>query len=369
MPNYLVIATSGRAIVQGLKSLGHSVAVIDGFADQDTRAAATEFIKVKRTSFGLDVNDVLHAVTSLQSKISFDGLFFDAAVESNPSLLNELKPLPVVGNSTQTLIACNNPEIFFSVLDDHSISFPEISLDIKRIHANDDVWLVKAAKGTGGIGVSYLNKGQEITNNQFLQKKIDGIKFSLTFIANAKDIFALGFNTLWSESLSEDVPFVYAGAINQVKLEEETQQTALQYAKVVVKEFELIGLNSIDFIYADSSVYVLEVNPRIPATYELYETKYGEIMQQHIEACNNLILPTVHLKSLLRAHAIVYTPHNIQIPGNMSWPLWAADRPHAQEVINKYEPVCSVFAGGQNNSQVCEMIKKRKQSILTKLCG
>ncbi len=368
MPNYLVIATSGRAIAQGLISLGHSVAVIDGFADRDTCVAATEFVKVKRTQYGLDVDDVLRAVASLQSAKSFDGLFFDAAVETNPSLLDELNLHPVFGNSIKALNACGHPEKLFSCLDQHSIPYPEIQLDLKQIPTENDAWLVKATQGTGGIGVSFLNEELDTAKHAYLQKKIDGINFSLTFLANGQDVLALGFNTLWSQSLGEGVPYAYAGAVNQVSFNEEAKHTALQYTKTIANKFELIGLNSIDFIYADNLIYVLEVNPRIPATYELYETRSGEVMQQHIEACNNRVLPVTQLKPLLRAHAIVYAPSKITISNKMSWPLWTADRPHAQEVINEFEPVCSVFAGGQNNTQVCEMIKTRKQSILAKLC-
>ena len=141
----------------------------------------------------------------------------------------------------------------------------------------------------------------------------------------------------------------------------------MRYARVIVKEFELVGLNSIDFICRGNLVYVLEINPRIPATYELYETKYGELMNQHIEACKNRTLPALKSQTLIRAHAIVYTPSGVKIPENMTWPLWTADRPHALEVIKKLEPVCSIFAGGQNSSQVYEMINTRKQTILAKL--
>ncbi len=368
MPNYLVIATSGRAIAQGLKSLGYSVAVIDGFADRDTCVAATEIIKVQRTQYSLEVDDVLRAVTSLQSKKPFDGLFFDAAVESNPSLLNELNLHPVFGNSIQVLNACNHPEKFFSSLDQHSIPYPEIHLDLKLVSTEKSDWLVKAAQGTGGIGVSCLKEKLDTTKHVYLQKRIDGINFSLTFLANGQDVLALGFNTLWSQSLGEGVPYAYAGAVNQVSFNEEAKHTALQYTKTIANKFELIGLNSIDFIYVDNLIYVLEINPRIPATYELYETKGGEVMQQHIDACKNRVLPVTQSNPLLRAHAIVYAPSKLTISDKMSWPLWTADRPHAQEVINEFEPVCSVFAGGQNNTQVCEMIKTRKQSILAKLC-
>lgn len=363
MPNYLVVATSGRAIAQGLKTLGYSIAVVDGFADCDTCAAALETRKVKRSSFGLKHDEVLQAVRSLQSKISFDGLFFDAAMESNPSLLEEININPIFGNSNQVLSACKNFKVFFSILDKHSIPYPEISFKPK----SESDWLIKQALSTGGIGVAPMSDEVAFTENSYLQRKVDGINFSLTFLANGNELLELGFNTLWSTQLGANVPYAYAGAINKVRLETEIQEIALQYAKIITKEFELVGLNSIDFICRDNSIYVLEVNPRIPATYELYETKYGNLMAQHIEVCKSRTLPATKIQPLLRAHAIVYAPTDITVSEHVSWPLWTADRPHAHELIKKFEPVCSVFAGGQNSSQVYEMIKTRKHSILTKL--
>ncbi len=371
LPNYLVIATSGRAIAQGLKSLGYSVAVVDGFADCDSAAAATEILKVKRSHFGLDHDEVLQAVDALQSKTSFDGMFFDAAMESNTSLLDEINIKPVFGNLRHTLEICKNPKEFFAKLDQHSIPYPEINFEPESTINISGDWLIKTAQGTGGVGVTpvsaQLGKDVDFTNNHYLQKIIDGVNFSITFLANKEEIMELGFNTQWSEKLSDSMPYAYSGAINYVKLNESIKETALQYAQVIAKEFKLVGLNSIDFICAANRVYVLEVNPRIPATYELYETRYGELMKDHIEVCKNKILPTAKRQPLLRAHAIIYAPTDINVSENMSWPLWAADRPHALEVVKKNEPVCSIFAGGQNSAQVYEMIKTRKQSILARL--
>ena len=90
-------------------------------------------------------------------------------------------------------------------------------------------------------------------------------------------------------------------------------------------------------------------------------------MGDHIEACKHGILPTKKRSVMLRAHAIVYAPDEIQIPENMSWPLWTADRPHDGELIPQYEPICSVFAGAKNSALVNEMIKTRKHSIIKKL--
>ena len=362
---YLVVAISGRAIAQGLTSLGHSCVVVDGFADQDTIEAALVYKKVKRTRYGLQSNDTLQSIGELQNQFAFDGLLYDAALETKPDLLKKTPQLKVIGNSCQTLEDCLPSITFFEYLDKASIPYPNV-----RFHLNndiDDLWLVKHSRSSGGLGVSpYLQK-QKLAENTYLQKKIVGNSFSLTFLANKNEIFVLGFNTQWSESLNDGLPYVYKGAINAVTLEKEHLDTAKHYAELLTKEFKLLGLNSIDFICDGACVYVLEINPRIPASYELYETKYGALMREHLEVCKTKKLPTKKRTELLRAHAIIYAPKKVRIPEDFAWPLWTADRPHDGELISQYEPICSVFSGGKNSAQVREMIKTREQSIINKL--
>ncbi|MEM7401880.1 MAG: ATP-grasp domain-containing protein [Pseudomonadota bacterium] len=360
--NYLIVATSGRAIAQGLKALEHSVVVIDGFADQDTIAATHYCKKIKRSRFGLDENEVINAINKLSADYTFSGLFYDAAIEINPHLLNKINIENIIGNSIETLQRCKDPHQFFPALKKHSIPFPDV-----RFSSNIDEprnWLAKNHRSTGGLGVK--NDINEVEYS-YLQKFIQGTSFSLTFLANAEDIQVLGANTQWHKQLGDAIPYAYAGAINQTKLSGDVLKKAMRHTHIIAEEFDLVGLNSVDFISHENEVYVLEVNPRIPASYELYETKRGDLMREHILSCRERKLPTEQRTALLRAHAILYAPNNIKIPDDMKWPLWTADRPHAGEDISQFEPICNVFSGGKNYSQVCEMIATRKKAILNKL--
>ena len=165
---FLVIATSGRAIAQALKASGDAIAVVDGFADLDTRAATEVCIKVARTKFGLNANEVLRVINKLQSQHTFDGLFYDAALESNPDLLDSISISQVIGNSSHTLRQCKDPKVFFSILDQHAIPYPEVSFNYIQNPA--DSWLIKHVNSTGGIGISdYLAKSN-FGENVYLQR-------------------------------------------------------------------------------------------------------------------------------------------------------------------------------------------------------
>ena len=362
---YLVVATSGRAIAQALKTGGHTVAVVDGFADMDTCVAAEVCKKIPRTKFGLDTYEVLQTIDNLQKQYTFDGLLYDAALESNPDLLDSIPIDKVIGNSSHTLQQCKNPEVFFPTLDNYSIPHPRVSF--KPIDNSSGSWLTKHVTSTGGFGVCDKPENFNVEQDVYFQKKVNGVNFSFTFLANRYELKPLGFNTLWCEALSESTPYAYSGAINKVDLTEQQQDAAIDYAKTLTREFKLVGINSIDYILLDDCVYTLELNPRIPATYELYETKYGDLIKEHIEVCLTAKLVPSQRKQLLRAHAIVYAPDLIHVPTHFTWPLWTADRPHPEEMINKHQPLCSVFAGGKNVAQVREMIHTRKKTIVRKL--
>ena len=362
---YLVVATSGRAIAEALKASGYSVAVVDGFADVDTCAASVASRKVSRTSLGLDEKEAAEAIGQLQVEYCLEGLLYDAALESTPGLLEDLGDCEVVGNTSAVLRRCKDPQVFFPILDKNSICYPEVSFS--QVREDSGSWLRKNSKSTGGRGIAPYTGQPGRDPSVYLQRKIEGLNFSMTFLADGRNIEVLGFNTLWHRACGQDRPYVYEGAVNQAELTQEQQSMALHYAVVLTREFHLVGLNSIDFILSDDCVHVLEINPRIPATYELYETRQGHLIRAHMDACIHAKLARMPGERPVRAHAVVYAPEPVQVPVGFDWPLWTADRPHPGEVIQEQEPVCSVFAGGKNMGQVHAMIRARMQKILHEL--
>ena len=339
--------------------------VVDGFADMDTHAVAEAYKKVSRTQFGLVPWEALQAVRQLQDRYEFDGLLYGTAMELTPDLLDAVSVDNIIGNSSRTLRGCKNPEIFFSTLNEHAILHPEVCCQLPG--NSSEAWLAKHPMSTGGWGVSDVSEQFEGGDGIYFQRKIDGISFSLIFLANSSEIEPLGFNLLWVDALKENFPYRYAGAVNYVDLTQRQRDTTINYAEVLTRAFGLVGLNGMDCILSNGSVYVVEINPRIPATYELYETRRGDLLEEHIEVCRTHALVSKRRNPLIRAHAIVYAPCPIQIPQDFVWPLWTADRPHPGEQIEAHQPVCNVFSGGRNAAQVCEMIHIRKNMIVNKL--
>ena len=186
----------------------------------DTQSAAEVNIKVKRAQYGLEKKDALKAVDLLQQQqqYQFQGLLYDAALESSPEILEAINFPNIFGNSSQTLRDCKSPKIFFSLLDELSISYPEVCFGSGI--ENKSGWLVKDFLSTGGIGVKTATANSTHAKKTYYQKKVTGTHFSLTFLADGKKIYKLGFNTLWTENLNETMPYMYAGAINHTDLDE-----------------------------------------------------------------------------------------------------------------------------------------------------
>lgn len=331
----------------------------------DTCSSAEVCIKVNRTGFSLAVDEVLENLNLLLKQYIFDGLLYDSALEANTDLLDAMPIDEIIGNASNTLKLCKTTPSMVSKLRELNIPIPEVCATLS--YHETGAWLRKDLNSTGGFGVSHFHNEDSLPANSYLQRKLDGLNFSLTFIANENDILPLGFNTTWSRNLSNSIPFAYAGAINTVDITEAQKTIAIQYAEILTSEFKLIGLNSIDYMLSDDCVYVLEINPRVPATFELYENKNGDLIRHHIEACKTKIIKPMKRVGLLRAHAIVYSPKTIIIPTSFSWPLWTADRPHKGEVIGQHHPLCSIFAGGQNEAQIKNMIRARESILIKKL--
>lgn len=362
---YLVVATSGRAIAEALKARGCPVAVVDGFADVDTCAVSSVNRKVARTSLGLREKEVAEAVRELQDEYSPEGLLYDSALEFAPGLLEDIGASRVIGNSSTVLRRCKDPKTFFSALDKNSISYPQVCFS--QAPGDPGLWLRKNPKSAGGRGIAPCAGASGHDPSVYLQRKVEGLSFSLTFLADGASIEVLGFNTLWHRTCGPDRPYVYEGAVNRAGLTREQQSMALHYTVRLTREFRLVGLNSIDFILSSDCVHVLEINPRIPATYELYETRQGHLIGAHMDACIHAKLAPMSGERPLRAHALVYAPEPMQIPARFDWPLWTADRPHPKEQIQQHEPVCSVFAGGRNMAQARAMVRTRMQKVLQDL--
>jgi predicted ATP-grasp superfamily ATP-dependent carboligase len=143
-------------------------------------------------------------------------------------------------------------------------------------------------------------------------------------------------------------------------------EAASVLAHSVAEEFNLTGVNGIDFVASDGLPFLVEVNPRWSASMELIERAYGlSVFQTHVEACVDASLPAFDFKQARQGakavgKAVVFARRDVTVGDTSRWLSEAtvgefgdvADVPHRHERIPAGRPVCTVFASG-NDAASC----------------
>lgn len=345
---------------------GYVVTAIDAFADAQTVAVAKQAIVVAYGRQGFDAEALLAALDGLDLS-QFAGVAYGSGFEAQPELLADISAkLPLIGNSADTVAAVKNPAVFFAALQRLNINHPRVSYALPDEHAND--YLLKFAGGSGGAHIrSAGSHGCLLEHNYYYQQKIDGQPVSLLFLANKHDIEVIGFNEQWLDPAA-DAPYRYGGAVSNVELSTCVQQQLIDAARKLTREFSLQGLNSLDAIVETAGsdrVFVLEINPRLSATVDLYSFAKLNLLQRHVDICLNADDLSQYgadqSSSQFKAHAIVYALAETTLPAPLSWPDWVTDTPLLGEnvvTISAGAPACSVYA----HADSAEAAKKLAQS-------
>ncbi len=136
-------------------------------------------------------------------------------------------------------------------------------------------------------------------------------------------------------------------------------------ASAVTKEFEVRGLNGIDFIAADGVPIPIEVNPRYSASMELLERGQAlSIFRGHEQACRGTLPKPIQTAPVL-GKAIVFARRNVVMGDTRSWleDTSLADIPHPGERIQRGRPICTVFAGGNDAESCYEGLVSRAAAV------
>ncbi|MEM7304954.1 MAG: hypothetical protein AAF372_05460, partial [Pseudomonadota bacterium] len=122
---------------------------------------------------------------------------------------------------------------------------------------------------------------------------------------------------------------------------------------------------SIDMIMASEQLYVLEVNPRITASFELYERLNPDLnlVDAHIRVCEGERLSEFDLCTDYCGYRIVYSDCDFTVPAEMNWPQWVKDKPETGREIQHNEPICSVYYDGSQASIPAQLMQYEDQII------
>jgi predicted ATP-grasp superfamily ATP-dependent carboligase len=254
-----------------------------------------------------------------------------------------------------------HPQIFFSCLNRLSIPYPDVSFERPSL---SEPWLHKQFNSCGGGGVTTDDKGAE----GYWQREIKGTPVSALCIASRDEVRVIGMNRQLTEALSEAYPYVYSGAIVNYELEDKYILKTVSYINNLRKEINLLGVFSLDMIATAEQLYVLEINPRIAASFELYEQLNNglNLVDAHNRVCEGERLPEFALTNSVAAYRIIYAQYNQVVRSGICWPEWVKDRPESGRNIQSLEPICSIHASGPD-LHVLTLLDQREKELYSLL--
>lgn len=352
--------------MQAAAAAGYQVIALDSFADRDTEeiAASLHAMQYDEGSFDADeLEGVLQAI-ALQGP---QGLVYGSGFEMQPALLGVIERyMPLIGNSIRVVRNMKRAITFFALLDVLHIQHPAISLQpLSPQELASATWLLKKNGGSGGTHIRKVKDDKPLEPGSYFQQEMQGIPVSLLFAADGMTVKEVGFNQQWLAPTSL-MPYRYGGAVSHAELLPVIKQQLLEAAQKLTSAVGLRGLNSLDAIMSGEGLWVLELNPRLTATFDLYPCENGGLFELHVQAsAGNLdYWPQLGLKS--RAHYILYAPENISLPEMFDWPAWAADIPSSGH-IKAGEPVCTVTAEGDTADEAVLLMAERAKLLIKEL--
>lgn len=336
---------------------GRRVIAADAFSDVDTRSVSNRSLQLVYVNGGFQAEEIRSRIVPLLSQGA--GLVYGSGFEPQPELLAELSQYGTVyGNSADTVRMLKSPESFFVLLFSLQIPFPEWS---PHLPGEAEGWICKRIGGSGGTHVVPVTASAHETG--YYQRKVSGEPVSLLFLADGSDVQVVGYNR---QVLAPTIPMPYrfGGAISQAGLSSRMRHLILRFAADITRKAGLRGLNSLDCMVDGDDVWVLEVNPRLSATFALYDAENvgARLLEAHLHACEGRLMPALPSEPS-QAHLIYYAPFDLAVPVAMAWPDWVADVPESASVCRAGEPVCTIMASAANADEAYALARARMAAL------
>jgi len=386
----LIVGLSTRAIAESAIRAGFAVTTIDAFADRDMPAA------VKALSLPRDVGTVFTAQAAARAAadITCDAVVYASNFENQPEAVAALASSRAVwGNDSAVLRRVRNPHLLAKSLLRRGLPVPSIRAesrdDSSMVNDPSDVggrfqpveWLVKPLASGGGRGVRPWSGGP-VPRGCYVQRRIDGVPGSVVFIAARGHAVTLGVSRqiVGDPAFGAD-GFRYCGNIlapaadPQFARDEVLLERVTALAQAAAEDFDLVGLNGLDFVASDGVPYPIEVNPRWCASMELVERAYGVTMfGAHAVACVAGTLPVFDLATARRGaravgKAVVFAQRDVTMGDTWPWleDPTVRDVPRSGEQIATGYPICTVLAEAGSGAACYEALVRRAARVYAEL--
>ena len=205
-------------------------------------------------------------------------------------------------------------------------------------------WLRKPRHGGGGRGVRRWTGGV-LRPNEILQRRVEGLSCSAVAIGDGRQAVVLGL----TEQVQRSPGFQWKGNVAPPRLPEEQVieldgQLRAVCAEVAAR-FGVRGAFGVDAVWDGRHAWVLEVNPRPPASLELFGPGSFEA---HVRGARGLCLPaagTPPATRRARVKLVLYADRTVCAPDPNWWPGGLVrDIPQPGQTIKRGAPVCTLIS-------------------------
>jgi predicted ATP-grasp superfamily ATP-dependent carboligase len=349
-----IVSQSARIYAEMARREGFEVLAVDAFADVDTAEAAHEVLRLPALIGQLKTEDISKLTDKLdawQPEHILTGSGLEANIECYEHLYRRYA---LSGNTSGVIAQVKNPFWLNTYCEAHKVMTPAVR---SQAPVNGR-WLYKVAGQSGGRHVRDWAGSDSAAGEGYWQAFQAGLAVGALFVANRQTVTLIGVHALKQSPGT----YTYAGAarLHGPRLVE-AMQDMLQ---TLVPELGLTGVNSVDAIWQDGRLHLLEINPRLSASMRLY-TKLP-LIQAHITSGQGVATPELNPDTMHGSHCILYAKQAIEA-SELDFPAWLEDRPDGGS-IPAGQPVCSLYAEGRSEDEMQQALQDRKTQ-LEKLWG
>jgi predicted ATP-grasp superfamily ATP-dependent carboligase len=348
----LIVAVSARMLAELAVADGYDVIALDHFGDVDLRAVAP--------SSTARSNDALAA---LAADLEADAVVYGAGFENRPDLVRRLAfGRELLGTAPERLVDVRDPWAVGAAARAAGARAPETRSAGELPPAGPHTWLRKPLRGGGGRGVRGWRGGAPRAG-EIVQRRVDGLPCSAVAIGDGRRAAVLGL----TEQLHRSPGFGWMGNVVPPRLPagelaELDRQLRAVCAEVAAR-FGVRGAFGVDAVWDGHHAWVLEVNPRPPASLELFGPGCFEA---HVRGARGEGLATVPAVRGANVKLVLYADRDLRAPDPSWWPEGLVrDIPRAGEEIKRGAPVCTLISAGAGVAELAE----RGRSLVSALPG
>jgi uncharacterized protein len=339
VPRIILIGASVRAAALSAVRAGFAPWCADLFADTDLTAVDPDAVR-------LSFDDYPHGFRDILKRAPDAPFVYTGGLENFPDLIDELAAIrPLRGIGGDALRRVRSPSGLQALLREGG--FPTVAT-----LAHDDTpdprrrWLRKPVRSAGGNGIR-LWDGSPWKPSEYLQEFLEGPAMSAIFVDG--HLFGIT-QQLIGEPWLQAPPYAYCGNIGPIDDSVSCRETIASIGEHLARTVPLGGVFGIDFLLKDGVPYVVEVNPRYPASVEVIERATGRAVwgPQQIAGAGPVC-----------GKAIVYADRDFPFERSMlpaGDDIAYADIPADGEPMPAGWPVCTILAAGLTISDVRESL-------------